>query len=154
MNTQGVFLGLGSNLGNRLENINKAIALLRMIDGVAIEKISSIIETEPVDAPGPDYFNAVVKIKTVLEPEELLEHLQEIESSLGRIRSFRNAPRTIDLDILFYDNKIIDRPGIRVPHPRMFERDFVIKPLLEIEPEMAELLQKPEKIFKENKEGL
>ena len=138
-----VFIGVGSNLGDRIDYINRAIDDLRNVPGIAIEKVSSIIETEPYDAPGQGkYLNAVLKINTDLGAFELLRKLQDIEKDLGRMRSFRNAPRTIDLDILLYDEKKIDEPGLTVPHSRMFERAFVIRPLLEIEPELMKTIEK------------
>jgi len=136
------YIGLGSNLGNRQANINKAIEYLKSNSQIKIEKISSIIETEPQGGPPQGKFlNAVVKIKTSLAPQDLLRFLQDIEAKLGRTRLIRNGPRTIDLDILLYDNKVIDEPNLEVPHPRMFERDFVLKPLLEIEPDIFDRLE-------------
>lgn len=138
MNT--VFIGIGSNLGERQANINLAIELLAKVEGVFIEKISSIIETEPVGGPPqPKYLNGVLKINTGLSPQELLSVLQEIENKLGRKREIKNGPRTIDLDILLYGNKVLDEPNLKIPHPRMFEREFVLKPLLEIEPEAEKI---------------
>jgi len=127
-----VYIGIGSNLGDRLENINKAVDCLRENQEITVEKLSSIIETEPADSAGPRYLNAAIKITADLAPKDLLAVLQDIEKKLGRRRPFKNAPRTIDLDILLYDDKIIDEPGLQIPHPRMFEREFVIKPLSEI----------------------
>ncbi len=128
------YIGIGSNLGNRLENINKAIELLRKNHGIKIKKVSSIIETKPVGGPTQENFlNGVIKIKTDLEPMSLLLILQNIEKKLGRVRMIKNGPRSIDLDILLYDNQKINAPGLKIPHPRMLEREFVMKPLLEIE---------------------
>jgi len=136
------YIGLGSNLGDRLVNINKAIEYLKENQDITVEKVSSIIETEPQGGPPQGKFlNAVVKIKTSLAPQDLLRFLQDIEAKLGRTRLIRNGPRTIDLDILLYDNKVIDEPNLEVPHPRMFERDFVLKPLLEIEPDIFDKLE-------------
>ena len=141
-----VFIGVGSNLGDRIDYINRAIDNLRNVPGIVVEKVSSIIETEPYDAFGQGkYLNAVLMINTDLGVLELLRKLQDIEKNLGRVRSFRNAPRTIDLDILLYDEKKIDEPGLTVPHPRMFERAFVTGPLLEIEPELMETIEKSRK---------
>lgn len=136
-----VFLGIGSNLGDRRQNIEKAIECLKNTKGVVVSKVSRLKETKPQNAPGPDYLNGVAKIEALDSPRDLLIKLQECEKELGRRRTFRNAPRIIDLDILLYDEKIIDEPGLIVPHPRMFERDFVIEPLLEIEPELKESLK-------------
>jgi len=128
-----VFIGIGSNLGDRLANINNAINYLRSDKGIIVEKISSFIETAPVGAPGPEYLNGVIKITTDLPPKTLLIVLQNIEKKLGRYRPFKNAPRTIDLDILLYGGEVIDEPDLKIPHPRMYEREFVLKPLREIE---------------------
>ena len=137
-----VFIGVGSNLGDRIDYINRAIDSLRNAPEIAVEKVSSIIETEPYDAPGQGrYLNAVLMINTDLRALEVLRKLQDIEKNLGRARSFKNASRTIDLDILLYDEKKIDEPGLTVPHPRMFERAFVTGPLLEIEPELVETIK-------------
>lgn len=135
-----VFLGVGSNLGSRLKNITNAIDCLKNTAGIAVDKVSTFFETEPVGAVGPNYLNGVIKIRTGLSANHLLEKLQNIEKSLGRTRSFKNAPRIIDLDILLYNNCMINEPELRIPHPRMFERDFVMKPLLEIEPGIAPLI--------------
>ncbi len=141
-----VFIGVGSNLGDRAGYINKAIDCLREASAVTVEKVSSMIETEPYDAPLQDkYLNGVIKLKTGLGAKELLKKLQSIEKDLGRVRLAKNAPRTIDLDILLYDDKKIDEPELQVPHPRMFERPFVIEPLLEIEPEFIKIIKKPRK---------
>ena len=128
-----VFIGIGSNLGNRSDYISKAIDCLRGIPNIIVDKVSSIIETKPQDAIGQkDYLNAVIKLKTDLTALGLLKELKRIEDNLGRVRSFKNAPRTIDLDILLYGEEAIDEPNLKIPHPRMFERKFVIEPLLEI----------------------
>ncbi|MFA6281761.1 MAG: 2-amino-4-hydroxy-6-hydroxymethyldihydropteridine diphosphokinase [Candidatus Omnitrophota bacterium] len=132
-----VYIGIGSNLGNRLENINKAIEFLKEDPRIEIVKISSIIETKPSGGPVQgDYLNGVLKIKTGLAAVKLLLVLQGIERTLGRVRTVRNGPRTIDLDILLYGNEEINEVGLKIPHPRMFDRDFVMKPLLEIEPDI------------------
>jgi len=127
-----VYIGIGSNLGDRLKNINRAVDCLKADKDITVEKISSIIETEPVGSVGPRYLNAAVKITTELAPGKLLAVLQDIEKKLGRRRPFKNAPRTIDLDILLYDDKLVDEPDLKIPHPRMLEREFVMKPLSEI----------------------
>jgi len=128
-----VFIGVGSNLGDRQDYINRAINCLRKTPDITIDKVSSIIETEAQGAAGQGkYLNAAIKLETNLAALDLLKELQSIEDSLGRLRSFQNAPRTIDLDILLYGEEVIDEPELKVPHPRMFERKFVIEPLLEI----------------------
>ena len=125
------YISLGSNLGNREENIRKAIALMR--EKCNILNFSSIYETEPIGYKEQDPFlNCVVKVETRLKPQELLDFILSIEKIFGRIRAFKNAPRTIDLDILFYENKVINHNGLIIPHPRLHERAFVLKPLKEI----------------------
>ncbi|MFH1519023.1 MAG: 2-amino-4-hydroxy-6-hydroxymethyldihydropteridine diphosphokinase [Candidatus Omnitrophota bacterium] len=137
-----VFIGAGSNLGDRIDYINQAIDNLKDAPEILVERVSSIIETEPDAAPGQKkYLNAVLKIKTNLGARELLQQLQVIEGHLGRKRPFKNAPRTIDLDILLYGEEEIDEPDLKVPHPRMLERAFVIGPLLEIEPKLIKTIE-------------
>ena len=128
-----VFLGIGSNLGNRKKNIELAVEKLRALKKTKVVGISRVIRSKPVGGPAqPDFLNGAVKIKTRLSPVTLLRELKNIEKDLGRIETVRNGPRPIDLDILLYSDRIIQRPGLRIPHPRMFEREFVLKPLLEI----------------------
>ena len=131
-----VYLALGSNLGNRQEYLRKAIEALK-VGVVDVRKVSKIIETNPVGGPSQGkYLNAVLKIQTNLSPEELHCLTQSIEHRLGRVREVVNGPRVIDIDILLYDDiKLVSRKLI-IPHPRMFERDFVMKPLLEISPKI------------------
>lgn len=132
------YIGLGSNLGDRGANLDAALALLKE-NGIAILKCSSIQETDPVGGPPQgNFFNAVVKIETELSPVELLNQCQAIEQELGRVRGAVNGPRTIDLDILLYDRLTVDTPQLKIPHPRMLERDFVMNPLKEIEPDLLE----------------
>ncbi len=131
-----VYIGMGSNLGQREENIQKAISLLEKQNKIL--KISTIIETDPVGGPPQGKFlNAVVKMETALEPLDLLKVLQNIEQQLGRVRTIPNAARTIDLDILLYDKISMQTPELTIPHPRMFEREFVLKPLKEIASEIV-----------------
>jgi 2-amino-4-hydroxy-6-hydroxymethyldihydropteridine diphosphokinase len=137
-----VFIGIGSNLGDRLANVNEAIDYLRALENTEVEAVSSIIETEAIGASGPQYLNGVVKIRTTLSPKDLLRQLQTIEKALGRVRAYKNAPRTIDLDILLYGNLVMAGPDLVIPHPHMDERDFVIKPLLEIDPAVEGVLKR------------
>ena len=129
-----VYLALGSNLGNRLEYIHKAIEELKDA-GLKVLKLSTIIETEPVGGmPQGKYLNAVLKASSACLPEELHVITQGIERKLGRLKKTINGPRVIDIDILLYDDiKLITRKLI-IPHPRMFERNFVMRPLKEIAP--------------------
>jgi 2-amino-4-hydroxy-6-hydroxymethyldihydropteridine diphosphokinase len=128
-----VYLSLGSNLGDRHRSITEAIELLS--NRVHVEKVSSIYETDPVGYDHQSRFlNAVCKARTSMEPSEVLTLAKEIESTLGREITFRNGPRTIDIDILFYDDQVINTPQLTVPHPRLEERSFVLVPLGELEP--------------------
>lgn len=127
------YLGLGSNLGNRKKNIKKALGYLAKTRGIKIEKTSRLYETEPIGGPPQGKFlNAAVRIKTSLSPQLLLKSIKKIENDLGRKESVRWAPREIDLDILLYGDRIIKQKNLIIPHPRMFEREFVLKPLREI----------------------
>lgn len=131
--TETVVIALGSNLGDRAWHLRRAIRELGRI--VRIVRVSSIHETEPVDAPrgSPDFLNMVIVARTSLPPHTLLREMLAIEARLGRRRSVRNAPRVIDLDLIFYGARNIRTPDLIVPHPRWMERDFVIEPLREVE---------------------
>jgi 2-amino-4-hydroxy-6-hydroxymethyldihydropteridine diphosphokinase len=128
------YLGIGSNLGDRRKNIALAIAKIKALENTAIMKVSKIIETEPVGGPASQgrFLNAALKIKTSLPPLPLLKALKKIEKSLGRTKTVRNGPRVIDLDILFYGDRVMKRKDLTIPHPRIFERQFVTKPLFEV----------------------
>jgi 2-amino-4-hydroxy-6-hydroxymethyldihydropteridine diphosphokinase len=127
------FIGLGSNLGDRLANLSDAVGRLARTDGVTVTRVSRIYETAPVGPPQSDYLNAVAEVRTSLPARVLLEALLAIEADLGRVRGERWGPRIIDLDLLTYGRDEIDEPGLTVPHPRMHERAFVLVPLLELE---------------------
>ena len=128
------YLGLGSNLGNRKRNIQLAVKNINLLKDTRILKKSRIISSLPVGGPSGqgNYLNAALKIKTNLDPKNLLKELKKIESDFGRIQGRRFAPRVIDLDILLYADKVIRSKRLTIPHPRMFERDFVVKPLIEV----------------------
>ncbi|MBN2830729.1 MAG: 2-amino-4-hydroxy-6-hydroxymethyldihydropteridine diphosphokinase [Candidatus Omnitrophica bacterium] len=128
------YLGVGSNLGNRRRNINKAIKELRKIKGIKVLKISSLINTKAQGGPKdqPDFINGALKIKTSFSPSALLKELKIVEKNLGRAKTVRNGPRAIDLDILLYTDRIIKTKRLIIPHPRMFIRDFVVTPLSEV----------------------
>ncbi len=129
-----VFIAIGSNLSDREKNIKKAKSLMGK-NGIKIVKTSSIIETEPYGLKEQPFFlNCVVECETALTPEELLRVLQSIEKELGRIRKVKWGPRTIDLDIIFYGNMVINKIGLVIPHPDMQNRIFVLKPICEIAP--------------------
>ncbi|HLF18489.1 MAG TPA: 2-amino-4-hydroxy-6-hydroxymethyldihydropteridine diphosphokinase [Candidatus Omnitrophota bacterium] len=133
----GVYLGLGSNLGNRQENLTKAIALLKE-KGITVLAHSSVIETDPVGGPPQGkYLNAVIQISTHLSANELLSVCQSVEKQMGRVKTVPNGPRTIDIDILLYDNVVLTSASLTIPHPRMFERAFVMMPLKEIAPHIS-----------------
>jgi 2-amino-4-hydroxy-6-hydroxymethyldihydropteridine diphosphokinase len=131
-----VYLALGSNLGERLQYIQKAVDELEA-SGVKVLKLSTIIETDPVGGPAQGkYLNAVLKASTDHSPEELHEITLGVERKLGRVKKVVNGPRIIDIDILLYDDIKLITPKLLIPHPRMFERDFVMGPLKEIAPEL------------------
>lgn len=128
-------VALGSNVGDRQRNIRSAIEKMQSVSGVRVTKISPVYETEPVGGPPQGmYLNAVVEVECGLSAAELLKQLQRIENELGRTRPGKDFPRTIDLDILLFGDEVIDEPDLKVPHPRMYERAFVLNLLAEIAP--------------------
>ena len=129
------WLALGANLGDAQATIRQAIAAVQNWPHTRLLKASSLYRTAPVDADGPDYINAVVEVQTGLSPLELLHHCQLQEQAAGRQRPYRNAPRTLDMDIVLYADQHVDLPELTVPHPRMWQRAFVLLPLAEIAPE-------------------
>jgi len=136
-----VYLALGSNLGNRLQYIENAIEELELC-GVKVLKCSKIIETDPLDAPPQGrYLNAVLKAETLHSPEELILMTQTIELKLGRVRKIFRGPRVIDIDILLYDDIKLITQRLLIPHPRMLDRAFVMKPLEEIDPTLCASLK-------------
>lgn len=130
------YIGLGSNLGDRKQNLARALELLSQ--HLKIEQISSIYETEPVGyEQQPLFLNAVCRISTELNPEKLLRLAKKIEAKSGRTPTFPNAPRPIDIDILLYGDKVFSNQELTIPHPRLAERAFVLVPLAEIAPDLA-----------------
>ena len=128
------FLGIGSNLGDRLANLQQAVDLLGATKGIRVVACSRVYETAPVGGvEQPDFLNVVIEVETDLPARELLAACMRVEQELGRIRETRWGPRTIDIDLLIYDEEEIDEPDLIVPHPRMHERSFVMMPLLELE---------------------
>ena len=125
-------VGLGANLGNPLAALAGAIASLAALDGVKLVAQSAFYRSAPIDSSGPDYVNAVVQLQTTFTAPELLVQLQTIEQGAGRERPYRNAPRTLDLDILLFGDASIQSKSLTVPHPRMWQRAFVLLPLAEI----------------------
>jgi 2-amino-4-hydroxy-6-hydroxymethyldihydropteridine diphosphokinase len=127
------YIGIGSNLGDRQENIDKAIEELKKSKNINFIRSSSVYETEAVgDIPQGKFLNGVLEIGTDLDPESLLKELNSIEGRLGRKRIIKNGPRTMDLDILYYGSEKIKGPGLVIPHPRIQEREFVLKGLREL----------------------
>jgi len=129
-----VAIALGANLGARAQTVERAIAALGTVPHTRLLARSALYRSAPVLADGPDYCNAVVAVHTQLEPLALLEALQAIEHAHGRTRPWANAPRTLDLDILLWDEQRLTLPRLTVPHPRMYGRAFVLVPLAEIAP--------------------
>lgn len=129
------YVGLGSNLGEREAMIRLALDDLARLPGTELVRASSLYDTEPVgDVDQPNFLNAVAQLETELAPRQLLWNLLLIEKRLGRTRTRRWGPRTIDLDLLLYGHAILDEPGLRVPHPELEKRSFVLVPLVELDP--------------------
>jgi 2-amino-4-hydroxy-6-hydroxymethyldihydropteridine diphosphokinase len=128
------YISLGSNLGDRMAALRAAIEALGEYG--TVDAVSAVYETTPVGyVDQPDFLNAVVRLETDLPPVPLLDALNTIEANMGRVRTFRNAPRTLDLDLLLYGDQIVSTPRLTIPHPRMHERAFVLAPLSEIGPD-------------------
>lgn len=154
-----VLLGVGSNLGDRQANIKRGLELLAEHEDVKILAVSALAETDPVGGPPQGlYLNGAVKIRTDLKPLELLSHLKNVERRLGRVKTAEaNAPRPLDLDILFYDDVVIvEGKNLELPHPRLHERLFVLAPLAEIAPEWRHpRLQKTvQELYDQNREAM
>lgn len=128
------YIGLGANLGNPRAAVVQAVAAIAALPGLLLTRQSSHYGSAPIDAGGDDYVNAVVEVQTSLAPQALLVQLQSIENDAGRARPYRNAPRTLDLDLLLYDQLVLNEADLVIPHPRMFQRAFVLRPLAEIAP--------------------
>ena len=129
------YIGLGSNLGDRLAYLRKAVSALAA-RGLEVTAASSVYESDALGPPQPVYLNAVVSVSTSEPPRELLSALKAVEHDLGRHHTERWGPREIDLDLLLYGDELIDEPGLTVPHPEMTKRSFVLLPLLEIAPDL------------------
>ena len=131
-----VYIGLGANLGDREATIRTALRRLQDHEEIEVQRVSRLRETDPVGYEDqPRFLNGVARLQTSLEPRELLTVLLDLERDLGRTRHGpRFGPRTIDLDILLYDDRMVNEPGLRVPHPRIAERAFVLEPLAELDP--------------------
>ena len=131
------YIGIGANLGDAQSTVTAAVAALARLPGCRLQRVSSVYRSAPVDAAGPDFYNAVLALSTTLSPEALLAALQAIEQDFGRQRPFRHAPRTLDLDLLLHGDALRSTPQLTLPHPRLHQRAFVLQPLLEIAPDLA-----------------
>lgn len=133
-------VGLGANLGgDLLGTLTEALRSLAALPATRLVAVSSAWRSAPVDAAGPDFLNAVAVLETELAPLALLDALQAIEQAHGRERPYRHAPRTLDLDLLLHGDSVLHTPRLTLPHPRLGERAFVLRPLLEVAPELAHL---------------
>ena len=135
------WIGLGANLGAARAALRSAVQAMAALPGTRLLRVSSLYRSAPVDAGGPDYLNAVAELDTTLAPLELLHALQRIEQAAGRERPYRNAPRTLDLDLLLYGTLRLDSAELTVPRPRMGERAFVLLPLAELAPQLVDAQQ-------------
>lgn len=131
------YIGLGANLGDARATLLQAWQALTEVAGVDADGLSGLWRSAPVDAGGPDYINAVGRVRTTLGAYELLAALQVIEQRHGRERPYRNAPRTLDLDLLLYGQLTQDDPVLTLPHPRMHQRAFVLRPLAQLAPSLV-----------------
>jgi len=130
-------IGLGANLGDARQAVHEAMAAIAALEGCQMLAASPLYRSAPVDSSGPDYVNAVMQIATALSAPDLLARLHTLERGAGRERPYRNAPRTLDLDLLLYGQARIDSPTLTVPHPRMQQRAFVLRPLADIAPALV-----------------
>jgi len=135
------FVAIGANLGDARATVRQAMDDLDRVPLTRVSARSSLYRSAPVDAGGPDFVNAVVELQTGLDPQALLGELQRLEAGAGRERPYRNAPRTLDLDLLRHGDAVLQTPQLSLPHPRMAERAFVLLPLAEIAPEQVTSLQ-------------
>jgi 2-amino-4-hydroxy-6-hydroxymethyldihydropteridine diphosphokinase len=136
LDATAAWIGLGANLGDAQGAIVEALAAICLLEGTRLAGISSLYRSAPVDAEGPDFLNAVARVDTTLAPDALLDSLQAIEQAHGRQRSHRNAPRTLDLDLLAWGDAVSAGPRLTLPHPRMHQRAFVLAPLAELAPDL------------------
>ena len=147
-----LFIAVGTNLGERLENITTAITRLAESD-IHVTKTSRVYETAPMYVEDqPRFLNMAVMAETTLDAEDILKVLKFLEEDIGRVKSIRNGPRLIDLDILYLDDKIIDEPHLQIPHIRIAERQFVLQPLLDLNPDWLDV--RTEKTIKEMSQAL
>lgn len=134
-----VFLGIGSNDGDRLDNISQAVWWLGSMAGIRVSQMATIYDTEPVGGPPqPEFLNTVIELETTLTSHQVLEAVKAVERKMGRLPGgARWGPRVIDLDLLLYDECVINEPHLVIPHPRMHERRFVLEPLAQLAPELV-----------------
>jgi len=135
------YIALGANLGDARATVLQALQDLQTLPQTRLQRRSSLYRSAPVEAAGPDFINAVAEVATALSPQQLLTELQLLEQTAGRQRPYRNAPRTLDLDILRYGDFQLDSPTLTIPHPRMLARAFVLVPLAEIAPSLVTAAQ-------------
>ena len=135
------YIALGANLGDAVAAVKQAMDAIGSLADTQVTRRSSLYRTAPIEASGPDYINAVVEVSTTLPAPLLLDQLQSLEQGAGRERSYRNAPRTLDLDLLLYGDTQLQTPALTIPHPRMAERAFVLVPLAEIAPQRVSAAQ-------------
>ena len=131
------FVGVGANLGDAGRTVVEALAALGQLPACTLRRASAVYRSAPVDAAGPDFYNAVAELTTTLSPPELLQALQAIEQAFGRERPYHHAPRTLDLDLLLHGDVRLDTPALTLPHPRLQLRAFVLRPLLDLAPDLA-----------------
>jgi 2-amino-4-hydroxy-6-hydroxymethyldihydropteridine diphosphokinase len=129
-----VYVGVGSNVGDRNANLEKARELLSQDSRIRFERISPVYETEPVGMSGDQFLNAVFEIRTSVKPQAFIEILKSVEQAMGRADKGKNLPRNIDLDLLFFGSLMLEEPGLVIPHPRLHERFFVLKPMSDLAP--------------------
>jgi len=129
------YIGLGANLANPAAQVQRAVEALALLPQTTGVRVSQFYRSAPVDATGPEFVNAVAEVQTELSPLALLQGLQALENAAGRERPYRNAPRTLDLDLLFHGDTVQNTPELTLPHPRWRERAFVLRPLYELSPE-------------------
>lgn len=133
-----LFVGLGSNLGDRFRNMREAVGRLGAGKDITVVAVSPLYETEPEGVTDqPMFLNGAAECRTGLEPREVLRRFHDVEVAMGRVRNERWGPRTIDLDLLLYDDRVIAEEGLRVPHPRMHERSFVLRPMRDLAPDVV-----------------
>jgi len=136
MTPERVFVGLGANLGDAQATLAQAVQGLAALQATQVVAVSSVYRSAPIDAQGPDFYNAVAELRTELAPMPLLRALQALEQAHGRERPFHHAPRTLDLDLLFYGDRVLDEAELTLPHPRLHERAFVLWPLADLAPDL------------------